>query len=338
VLGVLALLALVALVVLLGRRRRLRNPLRVTQLWGKTVVDERTYENSVVVGHGPGADFATPDVGLPSLYTLFRRGFRSDGLMMGLGCVSGRVVYEKDTRIIWVGYAVGGVFKSVNAGTTFLPVFEKYGSASIGDIAVDQTNPNVVWVGTVTEQSTDFIVRRRHLQDHGRRQDLHEHGSPRDADDCAHRHRSKHPDVVYVASPGHLFGRNAERGIFKTTDGGRRGTRSSTSTRIPGLQISQSISSNPNVLYTAATSVVARDAASTAVGGQRALEDRRRRAHVDGNSPPGLPAVHSAENRVDVALDLNVPLRAGRGMKERCAPNAAAANTEVRRQGWPRRI
>ena len=74
--------------------------------------------------------------------------FRSIGPASMGGRIDDIAVYEKDPRIIWVGYAVGGVFKSVNAGTSFVPVFEKYGSASIGDIAVDQTNPEVVWVGT----------------------------------------------------------------------------------------------------------------------------------------------------------------------------------------------
>ena len=80
------------------------------------------------------------------LLTNFR--FRSIGPASMGGRIDDVDVYEHDTRIIWVGYATGGVFRSLNAGTTFEPVFEEYGSASIGDIAIDQTNPDVVYVGT----------------------------------------------------------------------------------------------------------------------------------------------------------------------------------------------
>ena len=80
------------------------------------------------------------------LLTNFR--FRSIGPASMGGRIDDIAVYEKDPRIIWIGYAVGGVFKSTNAGTTFKPVFEQYGSASIGDIALDQNNPDIAYVGT----------------------------------------------------------------------------------------------------------------------------------------------------------------------------------------------
>jgi len=131
-------------------------------------------------------------------------------------------VYEKDPRIIWVGYAVGGVFKSVNAGTTFLPVFEKYGSASIGDIAVDQTNPNVVWVGTGepnNRQTASFGDGIYKTTDGGK---TFTNMGLRETQTIARIVIDpRKSDVVYVASPGHLFGPNTERGIYKTTDGGK---------------------------------------------------------------------------------------------------------------------
>jgi photosystem II stability/assembly factor-like uncharacterized protein len=49
---------------------------------------------------------------------------------------------------IWVGSATGGVWKSTNEGTTFEPVFDDLPTASVGDIAIDPVNPEVVWVGT----------------------------------------------------------------------------------------------------------------------------------------------------------------------------------------------
>ncbi len=62
--------------------------------------------------------------------------------------VSAMSVYEKNSDIIYVGSASGGVFKTVNGGKSFKPVFDKYGSSSIGAVAVSQQNPDIVWVGT----------------------------------------------------------------------------------------------------------------------------------------------------------------------------------------------
>jgi len=65
---------------------------------------------------------------------------------------SGRIVdveaLDNDFRHVIVASASGGVWKSVNAGTTWEPIFDHYGSASIGDIAIFQKNPNIIWVGT----------------------------------------------------------------------------------------------------------------------------------------------------------------------------------------------
>jgi len=74
--------------------------------------------------------------------------FRSIGPASMGGRIDDIAVSESDPNIIYIGYAVGGVFKSENNGTTFEPVFETYGTASIGDIAIHPTNPNIVYVGT----------------------------------------------------------------------------------------------------------------------------------------------------------------------------------------------
>src|SRR5919198_2148212 len=74
--------------------------------------------------------------------------FRSIGPASMGGRVDDIAVSESDPNIIYIGYAVGGVFKSENNGTTFEPVFETYNTASIGDIAIHPTNPNIVYVGT----------------------------------------------------------------------------------------------------------------------------------------------------------------------------------------------
>src|SRR5262245_5082072 len=81
-----------------------------------------------------------------SLVSSFR--FRSIGPASMGGRIDDIAVSESDPNIIYIGYAVGGVFKSENNGVSFQPVFETYGTASIGDIAIHPRDPNIVYVGT----------------------------------------------------------------------------------------------------------------------------------------------------------------------------------------------
>src|SRR5581483_7811010 len=74
--------------------------------------------------------------------------FRAVGPASMGGRIDDIAVSESDPNIIYIGYAVGGVFKSENNATTFTPVFEHYTTASIGDIAIHPTNPNIVYIGT----------------------------------------------------------------------------------------------------------------------------------------------------------------------------------------------
>src|SRR5204862_5777630 len=72
---------------------------------------------------------------------------------IGSAAMSGRVaaiaaVHEGDRLTLYIGAASGGVWKSTNGGTTFKPVFDKQPVPSIGAIAIDPTNPKVLWVGT----------------------------------------------------------------------------------------------------------------------------------------------------------------------------------------------
>ena len=132
-----------------------------------------------------------------------------------------------DPRIIFVGTAAGGVFRSTNNGTTWQPVFDAYGTTlSIGDIAIAPTDANVVWVGTGEannrQSSTwgDGVYRSLDGGTTWRHMGLRETQTigrivvdPRDA------------NTVFVAAVGHLFGPNPERGLFRTKDGGATWTK-----------------------------------------------------------------------------------------------------------------
>jgi photosystem II stability/assembly factor-like uncharacterized protein len=148
--------------------------------------------------------------------------FRSIGPASMGGRIDDIAVAESDPSVIYVGYAVGGVYKSENNGTTFVPVFDTYSTASIGDIAIHPTDANTVYVGTGesnNRQTSSFGDGIYKTTDGGR---TFTNVGLRETQSIARiAIDPKNPETVYVASPGHLFGSNPERGVFKTTDGGR---------------------------------------------------------------------------------------------------------------------
>ena len=138
------------------------------------------------------------------------------------GRIDDIAVADSDPNIIYLGYAIGGVFKSENNGTTFEPVFDTYTTASIGDIAIHPTNPNIVYVGTGeanNRQTSSFGDGIYKTTDGGKT--FTNMGLKETQTIARIVIDPKNPETVYVASPGHLFGPNPERGVFKTTDGGK---------------------------------------------------------------------------------------------------------------------
>ena len=178
--------------------------------------------------------------------------FRSIGPASMGGRIDDIAVSESDPSIIYVGYAVGGVFKSDNNGTTFKPVFETYGTASIGDIAIHPTNPNIVYVGTGeanNRQTSSFGDGIYKTTDGGK---TFTNIGLKDTQTIARIVIDpKNPETVYVASPGHLFGPNPERGIFKTTDGGKTWNKIKFIDDDTGFTDIAIDPSNSNILYAA---------------------------------------------------------------------------------------
>src|SRR5215468_9525114 len=148
--------------------------------------------------------------------------WRSIGPASMGGRIDDIVAVESNPYVIYVGFATGGVWKTVNNGTTWEPIFDTHPTSSIGDIAVCQSDPNIVWVGTGepnNRQSASFGDGVYKSTDGGKtftNVGLKETQSiarividPKDA------------NTVYVAALGRLFGPNKERGVYKTTDGGK---------------------------------------------------------------------------------------------------------------------
>ncbi|MFH1762838.1 MAG: hypothetical protein ABIF09_01480, partial [Gemmatimonadota bacterium] len=147
--------------------------------------------------------------------------WRAVGPQMQGGRIESIAVPAGESTTFYVGVGSGNLWKTVNNGTTWTPVFEKESTFSIGDVAVSESDPNVVWLGTgeVLMARSSYagtgVFKSRdggETWPHMGLTDTHHIGQvlihPRD------------PDVVYVAAIGHLFSFNEERGLFKTMDGG----------------------------------------------------------------------------------------------------------------------
>lgn len=131
----------------------------------------------------------------------------------------------KDRLTIYVGAAAGGVWKSANAGTSFKPVFEKY-PQSIGAISIDRTKPDVVWVGTGEPWTRNSVSIGNGIYKTTDGGDNWEHLGLADTERISRIIIDpKNSDTVYVCAPGHLWNSNEERGLFKTTDGGKSWTK-----------------------------------------------------------------------------------------------------------------
>lgn len=148
-----------------------------------------------------------------------------EGRQIGPARMSGRISaidgVDSDPNIIYVGAAGGGVWKSINQGTTFKPVFEDF-SQSIGAIAIDQQHPDTVWVGTGepwVRNSVSIGTGIYKTVNGGEKfESMGLQNSERIAGILIH---PENPDIVWVAVLGALWGDSEERGVYKTTDGGK---------------------------------------------------------------------------------------------------------------------
>lgn len=143
--------------------------------------------------------------------------------------MSGRMVelavYEKEPRIFYAASASGGLWKTENAGLTFTPLFTQESSVSLGAVAISQADPNVVWVGTGEDTSRNSVAwgdgvykstdGGKTWQNMGLKETMHISRIVIDPKD---------PNIVTVGALGRLWGPNPERGIYRTTDGGKTWT------------------------------------------------------------------------------------------------------------------
>lgn len=177
--------------------------------------------------------------------------FRAIGPALVGGRVGDLAVNEDNPAMFYVGTATGGLWKTVNGGTTWEVLFDDLPDVvSIGDIAIGPRDPHLVWVGTGENNNRQSSSWGRGVYKSTDGGATWTHMGLGDS-----RHIGRividpvDPDVVYVAATGHLWGPNEERGVFKTTDGGRTWTRALFVDADTGATELVMDPGNPNVLY-----------------------------------------------------------------------------------------
>jgi photosystem II stability/assembly factor-like uncharacterized protein len=146
--------------------------------------------------------------------------------LIGPGAISGRIVdiavHPQNKSIWYVAVASGGVWKTTNAGITFEPIFDNEGSFSIGCVTIDPINPHIVWVGTGENNSQRSVA-----YGDGVYKSLDDGKSWTNMGLKSSEHIGKivvdprNSEVVYVAAQGPLWAAGGDRGLYKTTDGGK---------------------------------------------------------------------------------------------------------------------
>src|ERR1700739_2797614 len=155
--------------------------------------------------------------------TISGLGARNIGSATMSGRVSALTAVKEDGRLtVYIGSASGGVWKSVNGGTTYKPMFDKQPVQSIGAIAIDPQAPKTIWVGTGESWTRNSVSIGDGIY---RSTDGGENWTNLGLRDSERISKilidPKDSDTVYACVPGKLWSDSDDRGVYKTTDGGK---------------------------------------------------------------------------------------------------------------------
>ncbi len=148
--------------------------------------------------------------------------FRNIGPTIMSGRVSDLDVNNDDPTEFYVAYASGGVWHTTNNGQSFTPIFDNTDVLTVGDIAVNWGSPRTIWVGTGevnSSRSSYSGIGIYKSRDNGKNWEYL--GLPESHHIGKIQLHPANPDIAWVAALGHLYSPNKDRGVYKTTDGGR---------------------------------------------------------------------------------------------------------------------
>ena len=228
--------------------------------------------------------------------------WRNIGPAFTSGRISDIVVNPKNTSEYYVAVASGNVWKTTNRGTTFEPIFDKYGAYSTSCLAIDSDNPNVVWLGTGENnhqralgygdgvyKSIDAGKTWKNMGLKDSRQIGKIVIDPRNS------------DIVFVAAEGSVWGPGGDRGLYKTIDGGK------TWKLVLEISIHTGVNEvimdprNPDIMY--ATSEQRRRHTFTKIGGgpESAVYKSTDAGETWEKAMTGLPEVHIGGMGLDIS-------------------------------------
>lgn len=148
--------------------------------------------------------------------------WRNIGPANMMGRIAAVDALHSDYRQVVCASASGGVFKSSNGGVSWKPIFDRYGTGSIGAVSLDQQQPDIIWVGTgeaANRNSSGWGDGVYKSVDGG---ESFTHMGLKSTHHIAEiAIDPQNSDVIYVAAVGHLWGYNGDRGLYKSVDGGK---------------------------------------------------------------------------------------------------------------------
>jgi photosystem II stability/assembly factor-like uncharacterized protein len=205
----------------------------------------------VILAQGPGAPPAPPrPVNASDDPVLRGFAFRPIGPAVMGGRLNDIEGVIDDPHTVWLGFATGGLWKTSNGGRTWESMFDEMPNSSIGDIAIAPSDQRVVYVGMGepnNRQSSTIGNGVYATRDGGR---TWEHLGLDETQSIGRvAVHPKDPNTVYVAALGHLFGPNEERGLYKSTDGGKTWTKSKYIDADTGFSDLAIDPVNPNTVY-----------------------------------------------------------------------------------------
>jgi photosystem II stability/assembly factor-like uncharacterized protein len=179
--------------------------------------------------------------------------FRSIGPATYSGRISDIAVNPENHSEYYVGVASGGLWKTENHGTTFKPIFDSQKVFSIGCLALDPNNPNVLWVGTGENNSQRNLAYGDGVYkstDGGK--SFSNMGLETSRQIGKIMIDPRNSNIVYVAAQGQAWGAGGERGLYKTVDGGKNWERILHVSENTGISDMEMDPRNPDILYAAA--------------------------------------------------------------------------------------
>ncbi|MEM7552266.1 MAG: glycosyl hydrolase [Bacteroidota bacterium] len=179
--------------------------------------------------------------------------FRSVGPALTSGRISDFAVNTQNPKGYYVAVSSGGVWKTTNWGTTYKPVFDTYGSYSIGCVTIDPNHSSTVWVGTGENNNQRSVAYGDGIYksvDGGKKwKNMGLKSSEHIGKIIVHPDNS---DVIYVAAIGPLWSSGGDRGVYQSTDGGETWTNTLSIDEHTGVNDIVMHPENPNILYASA--------------------------------------------------------------------------------------